>query len=238
MTSAQRPPWPPEVPPPGTPTTPEWRPPGTMPPGRPPPTPGPAQPPTPPTQPIPLVYDDRHPQEDLADRLLERRTVLVSGLLDLPASTAAAARLMLLDGTGDEPIELMLTCPDGDLVAAMALADTVELVGVELRTVCAGLVGGPAVLPFAMGTRRLVQPHASLRLSEPELEVSGRGSEVVDAAARHADLVADLHRRLARATGQREDTIATDARRRLLLTAPEAVAYGLADEIQRRLRAV
>jgi ATP-dependent protease ClpP protease subunit len=50
--------------------------------------------------------------------------------------------------------------------------------------------------------------------------------------------MADLHRRLARATGQREDTIATDARRRLLLTAPEAVAYGLADEIQRRLRAV
>jgi ATP-dependent Clp protease protease subunit len=185
-----------------------------------------------------MVYEDRPLVDHLAERLLEQRKVLVSGRLDLAASTEAAARLMLLDGTGDDPIELVLSCPDGDLIAAMALADTVELVGVELRTLCAGSVGGPALLPFALGTRRLAQPHASFRLTEPHLEVDGRASDVVAETARHTDLVADLCRRLAEATGQPVDTVADDLRRHRVLTAREAMTYGLVDEIQRRLRSV
>jgi ATP-dependent Clp protease, protease subunit len=220
------PPWPPEVPPPRTPPAPGE-------PGRPPGAPTP-----PPIPPIPLVYEDRLQVDHLAERLLEQRRVLVSGRLDLAASTEAAARLMLLDGTGDDPIELVLSCPDGDLVAAVALADTVELVGVELRTLAAGSVGGPAVLPFAVGTRRVAQPHATFRLLEPRLEVQGAASDVIAEAARHTDMVADLGRRLAAATGQSADTVAADLRSRRVLTAPEALAYGLVDEIQRRLRSV
>jgi ATP-dependent Clp protease protease subunit len=170
--------------------------------------------------------------------LLEQRRVLVSGRLDLAASTEAAARLMLLDGTGDDPIELVLSCPDGDLVAAVALADTVELVGVELRTLAAGSVGGPAVLPFAVGTRRVSQPHATFRLLEPRLEVQGTATDVIAETARHTDVVADLCRRLAAATGQSAETVAADLRGHRILTAPEAMAYGLVDEIQRRLRSV
>ena len=217
------PPWPPEVPPPRTPPGPSEprRPPGA---------------PTPP--PIPLVYEDRPQVEHLAERLLEQRRVMVSGQLDLAASTEAAARLMLLDGTGDDPIELVLSCPDGDLVAALALADTVELVGVELRTLAAGSVGGPAVLPFAVASRRIAQPHATFRLLEPRLEVQGAASDVIAETARHTEVAADLCRRLAAATGQSVDTVAADLRGRRVLTAQEAMAYGLVDEIQRRLRAV
>jgi len=216
------PPWPPEVPAPRTPPGP----------------PEPGRPPGAPTPPIPLVYDDRPQIDHLAERLLEQRRVLVSGRLDLAASTEAAARLMLLDGTCDDPIELVLSCPDGDLVAAMALADTVELVGVELRTLAAGSVGGPAVLPFAVGTRRVAQPHATFRLVEPRLEVQGTATDVIAETARHRDVVADLCRRLAAATGRPADTIAADLRGRRGLTAQEAMAYGLVDEIQRRLRSV
>jgi ATP-dependent Clp protease protease subunit len=182
---------------------------------------------------VPVVYDEPL-VDDLPDRLLEQRIVMVSGTLDLPRATEAAARLMLLDGSGDDPIRLVMSCPDGDLVAATALADTVELVGVELRTVCSGSVGGPAVLPFALGARRLVQPHASFRLSEPTLELQGRASELADATARHADLLGELHGRVAAATGQPVAVIAEDFRRRRLLTAEEAKAYGLVDEIIRR----
>jgi ATP-dependent Clp protease protease subunit len=185
-----------------------------------------------------VVYADRPQVDDLAERLLEQRRVLVSGRLDLAASTEAAARLMLLDGTGDDPIELVLSCPDGDLVAAMALADTVELVGVELRTLAAGSVGGPAVLPFAVGGRRVAQPHATFRLLEPRLEVQGAASDVIAETARHTEVAADLCRRLAAATGRSADAVADDLRGRRVLTAQEAMAYGLVDEIQRRLRSV
>jgi ATP-dependent Clp protease protease subunit len=212
--------WPPEVPPPGVPGVPD----------------PPAPAPRPPYPPVPVVYEESPGGAQLVDRLLERRMVLVSGHLDLAAATDAAARLMLLDGSGDEAIELMLTCPDGDLGAAMALADTVELVGVTVRALCAGSIGGPALLPFAVATRRIAQPHATFLLAEPRLEVDGRASDVAAEAARHAELVVEFQRRLAEATGQPVDVIAADLRRRRFLTATDAMACGLVDEIASRGR--
>ena len=149
--------------------------------------------------PIPVVYTSEPPAfgEDLRDRLLERRIVLASGRLDDVAATELAARLMYLDGVGDDPIELRYSCSEGELSAAIALADTVELLGVELRATAAGAVGGPAVLPFAVATRRLAHPHATFRLVEPEVEIRGRASDIAAEAERHAALVASFHRRLA-----------------------------------------
>ena len=141
---------------------------------------------------------------------------------------------MLLDGCGDDPIQLVLSCPDGDLIAATALADTVESVGVELRTVASGVVGGPVVLPFALGTRRLAQPHTRFRFVEPALDVQGRADDLARATARHRELFAELHHRVAVATGQSDERIAADFRGGRLMNADEAMAYGLVDEIIRR----
>ena len=181
-----------------------------------------------------MVLDEPAPQNDLAHRLLERRIVMVSGPLDLACATEAAARLMLLDGCGDDPIQLVLSCPDGDLIAATALADTVELVGVELRTVVSGVIGGPVLLPFALATRRLAQPHATFRFVEPALEAQGRADDLAVATAQYRDLFAELQHRIAVATRQPVETIAADFRRGSLMSADEATVYGLVDEIVRR----
>jgi ATP-dependent Clp protease protease subunit len=200
----------------------------------------PERPPPAPPPPIPIVYEDAPtPADVLAERLLERRIVLVSGHLGAQAATDATARLMLLDATGDDPIELVLGCPDGDLIAASALADTVELAGVEVRALATGALGGPALLPFAVAPRRLAQPHATFRMCEPRLDVQGRASDLAAETARHADLVATFRQRLSAATHQPVDVIATDLAAGKALDAEAAVAYGLVDEIARRhLRAV
>lgn len=206
--------WPPEVPPaPGPPE-----------PGRPPPHPT-VYPPA------PVVYDNVPvPGTDLRERLLERRIVLANGRLDVAVATDVAARLMYLDGSGDGVIELRWSCPDGELDAAVMLADTVELLGVELRATATGVVGGPASLPFAVATRRIAHPHVTFRLSEAESEMRGRASDLVAAAARHAQLVATVHQRMARATGRSEEAIAADFAARRLLDAEQARDYGLVDE--------
>src|SRR5437879_4942504 len=100
--------------------------------------------PSPPLVNVPVVFT---PGDELADRLMERRIVRVAGTLDLYAVNDVSARLMLLDALGDDPVELVVSCPDGDLTAAMALADTIELLGVEVKALAAGAVGGVAVLP-------------------------------------------------------------------------------------------
>jgi ATP-dependent protease ClpP protease subunit len=61
---------------------------------------------------------------------------------------------------------------------------------------------------------------------------------VIAETSRHTEVAADLCRRSAEATGQSADTVAADLRGRRVLTAQEAMAYGLVDEIQRRLRSV
>jgi ATP-dependent Clp protease protease subunit len=187
-----------------------------------------------------MVYDEPPPRDDMADRLLEQRIVMVSGSLDHARANDVAARLMLLDGRGDDPIQLVLSCPDGDLVAATALADTIELLGVELRVVASGVVGGPVVLPFALATRRLAQPHATFRFVEPAIDVQGRASDLAEATARQLQVLAEFHERIAAATAQSVETVADNFRHRRTMNADEATAYGLVDEIIRRrgLRAV
>ena len=183
--------------------------------------------------PIPVVYTNEPPSlgEDLRDRLLERRIVLASGRLDDAMATELAARLMYLDGIGDDPIELRYSCSDGDLGAAIAVADTVELLGVELRATAAGTVGGPALLPFAVATRRLAHPHATFRLVEPEVEIKGRATDIAAEAERHAALVTSFHRRLAHATGRPVELIEADFASHRVLSADEALSYRLIDEI-------
>jgi ATP-dependent Clp protease protease subunit len=208
--------WPPEIPP--------WREPNHEPP-----------------RPMPAVPVLLPPAVDeVTERLLERRIVVVRGTLDLPNATEVGATLMLLDGSGDDPIDVLLSCADGDLVAASALADTVELVGVEVRALASGSVGGPAVLPYAVATRRLAQPHASFRLRDPHVDLQGRADDVAAESARHAELLDELHRRLAGATGRAVGQVADDLRRGRVLDVDGAIAYGLVDEVARRraLRAV
>ena len=183
--------------------------------------------------PIPVVYTNEPPPlgEDLRDRLLERRIVLASGRLDDAMATELAARLMYLDGVGDDPIELRYSCSDGDLGAAIALADTVELLGVELRATAAGAVGGPALVPFAVASRRLAHPHATFRLVEPEVEIRGRATDIAAEAERHAALVTSFHRRLAHATGRPVELVEADFASHRVLSAEEALTYRLVDEI-------
>ena len=211
---------PPERPPP----PPEITPPGWTPPSRP-----PAPPPYPPVPVVPL--DRPAPFDDVFTRLLKHRVVLVAGTLDSRAMTDAAAQLMLLDATGDDPIELRLMCPGGDLDAALALADTIDLLGVELRAHAAGVVGGPALAPFVAGTTRVAHPHASFILRDPDLCAGGRAEDVALTVAQHRRQLEALHSRLAAACGQRPERIAEDMRTGLVLSAEGAVDYGLVGDI-------
>ncbi|HVT77793.1 MAG TPA: ATP-dependent Clp protease proteolytic subunit [Acidimicrobiales bacterium] len=183
---------------------------------------------------VPSVFTPNPVNEELAERLMERRIVRVAGPLDLLAVNDASARLMLLDATGDDPIDLVLSCPDGDLTAAMALADTVEILGVELRATCAGALGGVALMPYAVAPRRLAHEHATFRLVNPRQTVMGFARNLADAVEHELRFVAEFHKRFARATGHTVAEVEADFDRGRFLTAGQAVGYGLVDEIVRK----
>ena len=206
---------PPEVPPPWQPARPDQ-----------------PYPPAPLLPRLPGALDD-----ELFTRLLERRIVLVAGFLDGHAATRAAAQLMLLDATGDEPIDVHLSCPDGDLDAAGSLADTIDLVGVTVRAWCSGKLGGPALAPLAAADRRIAQPHCMFVLKEPSMQLHGRADEIASLAATQQRQLDSFQVRLADATGQPLERVVADTRQGLTLDADQAVAYGLVHEVAAPRRA-
>jgi ATP-dependent Clp protease protease subunit len=200
------------------------------------------RPPWPPTRPVPAPDRPERPGTgfrvdesavtlELADRLLHRRIVMLSGNLDHALATRATAQLMLLDADSAAPVQLHLGCPDGDLDAALMLADTLDLMRAPVTSTARGTVGGPAIAALAAADRRLAHPHAMLVLREPRGTASGRADELAIAAEQHARRVRDLCERLSAATGREVDAVAADLRQGRVLTAAEAVEYGLLNDV-------
>lgn len=179
--------------------------------------------------PVPVVPGSASPARggaDLADRLLERRTVLVGGTLDGPSALAVAGRLLLLDSDGDDRVELHLSAQDGDLPAALMLAETLDLLRVPVRAVTSGSVGGPVLAVLVAATERVSSPHCQFRIGAPRTPAEPAG-DLSTAAEEHQRLLDELTRRLAAGTGQPYDRVAQDLRHGRLLTADEAVEYGV-----------
>ena len=209
--------------------TPQPPPPGPVPWPAPLPAPGPSRVEFVPTPPTTLALD-------LADRLLARRIVVLTGPLGRDEAGDAVARLMLLDADADEPIQLHLTCPDGDLDAALVLAETVDLLRAPVTAILRGTVGGPALAVVAAADHVQAHDHCVLVLREPRSTATGRADELAAAADQHARQVSDLCGRIATATGRDPQEVASDLRAGRVLDASQAVEYGLVDEVISRHR--
>ena len=208
------PPLPPELPepprPPRSPRLPESRP----------------TPPGPVTAQALIVGADR-----LADRLLDQRVVALAGELDAEATNRAVAELALLDASGNEPVRLRLTGASADLDAALTLVDTLDLMGAPVHATALGTLSGPAVAVLAVADRRVAGPHATVHLCEPRSARGVPGRDLEALAAERARQLRRLQERVAEACGRPVDEIAEDMRAGRILSAAEAQAYGLVDEI-------
>jgi ATP-dependent Clp protease, protease subunit len=166
-----------------------------------------------------------------ADLLFDRRIVLASGRIDADLATDLSARLIMLDGASDAPVALHLRAPDADLEAAFAVADTIGVLSCPVDVVVIGQAGGPALLILAAGRRREMTPHATLLLTEPRTHAEGPATDVAIHEEEYRRKMDAFYLRLAEATGREVDEIRDDAREGRMLTAEQARAYGLIQEI-------
>jgi ATP-dependent Clp protease protease subunit len=162
------------------------------------------------------------------ERLLAQRIVLASGQLDDEAATRLSAQLLTLDAEGDEPIRLELQGLSVDLPAALTLIGVLDVVGVPVRGRVSGQLRGlPALgLLAACGDRR-VYPNAVLVLAEPWADFGGTVTELTAREEQLRAMADAVYLRLAEVTGREVDDIRADAGRRRLLTAEQAISYGL-----------
>jgi ATP-dependent Clp protease protease subunit len=168
----------------------------------------------------------------LAERLFDRRVVMLHGPLTGAAANQTAAALLTLDAMGVEPVQLHLSAPDGELAAAFAVVDAVDAMRAPVHVVVTALVGGAAVAVLAAADRRIAYRHARIRLNEPRAAaVAGTADEVAAAAGQYLRELEELAVRLADVTGQPRSRVEDDLSGGRVLTAEEAKEYGLIDEI-------
>lgn len=166
------------------------------------------------------------------ERLLRRRTVMLDRPLDGEAAGLVAAQLTMLDTESPGPMTLVVNSPGGPLDAVAAVVDTIELVAGPVDTTCLGQAVGTAAVVLAAGTgRRRIGAGAQVRLRLPDVELDGPADRLGAEVAHLARLRDALVDRLASRTGQERRLVARDLAAGRALTAPEAVAYGLVDEV-------
>ncbi len=204
---------PPEIPPPHEPQRP-WPP-------R--PTPG---------RPIAPHWEEVDLPDLVAERLLAERIIHLGGHLNTALANRGTALLLLLNrDSEDRPIELHLSCRDSELDAALALAGTVEIVAAPVHAIVHGTLHGPAIAVLCAATERGAHNGAVLVLSLPHATAEGTAGQLAIQAEHHERQVARLRDLVAEATGWDADWVAAELRSGRVLTAEEALHYGLINRL-------
>jgi ATP-dependent Clp protease protease subunit len=166
-------------------------------------------------------------QDRIYERLLERRIIMATGMLDDEAATRLSAQFLTLDAEGGEPIRLELQNVRSELPAALAVMGVLDVLRVPVHAQAGGEVRGAALGLLASCPRRLAYPNASFALAEPRLQFDGTVTAVTERQQQAERMLDSLYYRISEATGREVDEIRDDARRGRTLTTAEAIGYGL-----------
>ena len=196
------------------------------------PSPGPGQhpwpgAPEPAAAPVRVWPDTGEGPRGLYERLLEHRIVMAHGHLDDEAATRLSAQLLTLDAEGDDPVRFELQNLTAGLGAALTVMGVLDTVGVPVRAQAGGQVTGPALGVLAACTERRAYPNAVFAMSEPAVEFDGSVTELASREEQVTQMLDSLYFRLAEVTGREVNEIRDDSRGSRILTADEAVSYGL-----------
>lgn len=167
----------------------------------------------------------------LARRLLEQRIVVLHGSLDEITATRVSAELMMLDAEGDDAVTLRVDCREAALAPALTIMDVVELMGVPVRALCLGQVGGGAVGIVAVCAHRRALPSTRFALVEPPTHFESHARNVAQWAELRADERRRFCARVGAAAGRPATAVEDDLTRGRFFSAAEALEYGLLDEV-------
>ena len=152
---------------------------------------------------------------------------------DTSASLIIAQLLFLESADPDKDIQLYINSPGGSVTAGLAIYDTMQYIKCDVSTICIGMAAsmGSFLLSGGKKGKRLALPNAEIMIHQPSGGAQGQASEIQIAAEHILKTRRKLNEILAANTGQTLETIARDTDRDNFMSAEEAKAYGLIDEV-------
>ena len=186
---------------------------------------------------VPIVVEQTNRGErsfDIYSRLLKERIVFLGTEVDDTVANLIMAQLIHLEAEDpSKDISIYVNSPGGSITALFAIYDTMQYIKPDVSTLCMGQAASAAAVLLAAGTRgkRYALPHARILIHQPHGQAGGQAVDIEIQAKeilRYRRLLDEL---LAQHTGQTLEKVSKDTDRDFIMTAEEAKAYGIVDEI-------
>ncbi len=171
---------------------------------------------------------------DIYSRLLKDRIIFLGEeVTDLSANLIVAQLLFLESEDPNKDIHLYINSPGGSVSAGLAIYDTMHYVKCDVSTICMGMAASMGAFLLAGGTKgkRYALPNAEVMIHQPSGGAQGQATDIKIVADKILQTKQKLNEMLAANTGQPYEVIAADTERDRWMTAEEAKAYGLIDQV-------
>ena len=171
---------------------------------------------------------------DVFSRLMMDRIIFLGSEIDDYTANVIQAQLLYLDSTDPgKDISIYINSPGGLVYAGLGIYDTMQYISCDVSTMCTGLAASMASVLLCAGTpgKRFALPHSRVMIHQPMSGCDGQESDIAIAAKEIKTLKNDLYKIISEHSGQNIKKITKDADRDYWLTAQEAQAYGMIDDV-------
>ena len=192
---------------------------------------------------VPMVVENSSRGErayDIYSRLLKERIIFLGGPIDDSVANVVVAQLLFLESEDpDKDIHLYINSPGGVVTAGLAIYDTMQYIKPDVSTICIGQAASMSSILLTAGAagKRYALPHARIMIHQPLGGAQGQSTDIQIQAKEILRLREIGNNILAHHTGQDPEKINVDTERDNFMSAEEAKAYGLIDEVVTRPKA-
>ena len=191
---------------------------------------------------VPVVVEQSSRGErsyDIYSRLLKDRIIFLGEEVNDTTASLVVAQLLFLDAEDpDKDINLYINSPGGVITAGMAIYDTMQYIHADVSTICIGMAASMGAFLLSGGAKgkRFALPNAEVMIHQPSGGARGQATEIRIHAENILKTKRKLNEILAANTGKSVDEIERDTERDNFMSAEEAKAYGLIDEVITKLQ--
>ena len=171
---------------------------------------------------------------DIYSRLLKERIIFLGEEVNETTASLVVAQLLFLESEDPgKDIHLYINSPGGSVTAGFAIYDTMNYIKCDVSTICIGMAASMGAFLLAGGAKgkRFALPNAEIMIHQPSGGAQGQASDIKIVADKIIDTRRKLNEHLAANTGQPLSVIEVDTERDHYMSAEEAKAYGLIDDV-------
>ena len=186
---------------------------------------------------VPIVIEQSGRGErayDIYSRLLRERIIFLVGPVNDATANLVVAQLLFLESENpDKEISLYINSPGGSVSAGMSIYDTMQFIKPEVSTLCMGMAASMGAFLLTAGAKgkRFALPNSKIMIHQPLGGAQGQATDIEIHAREILKTREQLNRIMAERSGQPLEKIQIDTERDYFMSAAEAQAYGLIDQV-------